>query len=124
MNTVDEPWDPDAPLRERLIARGPAIAVLAAMIGVSARLVWLWTSGIIETEPFFGSTAWNLAIALPAAAILTAWWGIVKSRERRRERELSALMPDEPLSSWHRRIRRVDAKLGSGPPRCSVRRAR
>jgi hypothetical protein len=111
-----EPFDPDAPLRERLIARGPAIAVLAGMIVVSARLIWLWTSGVIKTEPFFGSTPWNLAIVLPAAVILTAWWVITQSRERKREQDLSALMPAEPLSGWHRRIRPLDAKLGRGTP--------
>ena len=111
-----EPFDPDAPLRERLIARGPAIAVLVGMIVVSARLIWLWTSGIIKTEPFFGSTPWNLAIGLPAAATLTAWWVYTQARERKREQGLSALMPAEPLSGWHRRIRSLDARLGKGTP--------
>lgn len=111
-----EPFDPDAPLRERLVARGPAIAVLAGMIVISARLIWLWTSGIIKTEPFFGSTPWNLAIVLPAATILAAWWVITQSRQRKRERALSAVMPAEPLSGWHRRIRLLDSRLGKGTP--------
>jgi hypothetical protein len=115
-----EPFDPDAPPHERLIARGPAIAVLAGMIVVAARLVWLWTSGIIKTEPFFGSTPWNLAIVLPAAAILTAWWVITRSRERKQQQELSALMPAEPLSGWHRRIRSFDARLRRGTPTHNV----
>lgn len=115
-----EPFDPDAPLRERLIARGPAIAVLVGMIGVSARLIWLWTSGIIKTEPFFGSTPWNLAIGLPAASILTAWWVVTRSRVREREQRLSALMPAEPLAGWHRRMRPLDTKLGQGAPTHAV----
>lgn len=119
-NIFDEPWDPDAPLRERLIARGPAIGVLAGMIVLWVRLIWLWKSGVIKTEPFFGSTAWNLAVALPVAAIWTAWWVITRSRVRKRERDLSALLPAEPLSGWHRRIRRFDAKLARGTPTHAV----
>jgi hypothetical protein len=112
----DEPFDPDAPLRERLIARGPALAVLAVMIGIVIRMFWLWTNGVIKTEPFFGSVSWNLAIAAPAVGILAAWWGITRSRVRDRERKLTALMPDEPLSSWHERIRTFDARLARGTP--------
>jgi hypothetical protein len=115
-----EPYDPDAPLRERLIARSAAIAVLSGMIVITARLIWLWTSGIIKTEPFFGSTPWNLAIVLPSAGIVTAGWAIKKSRERKRERALSALMSAEPLAGWHRRIRPLDARLGNGTPAHSV----
>ena len=111
-----DPYDPDAPLREKLIARGPALAVLAGMVVVVIRMIWLWISGIIRTEPFFGSTAWNLAIALPVAAILAGWWAIMKSRERTRERYLTALMPGEPLAGWHRRMRPFDAKLQGGTP--------
>ena len=120
MSLFDEPWDPDAPLRERLLARGPAIAVLAGMIVVSVRLIWLWTSGVIKTEPFFGSTLWNVAIALPVAAILATWWVITRSRVRKRERDLAALMSAEPLSGWHRRIRSLDAKLARGTPTHAV----
>ena len=115
-----EPFDPDAPLREKLIARGPAIAVLAAIIVLWARLIRLWTSGVIKTEPFFGSRSWNLAIGLPAAVILIVWWVIRQSRVRKRERDLSALMSTEPLSGWHRRIRPLDAKLRKGTPTHAV----
>lgn len=111
-----EPFDPDAPLRERLIARGPAIAVLAGMIVIASRLIWLWTSGVIKTEPFFGSMTWNLAIAVPVVVIFTGWWVITRSRERKQEQHLSALMPAEPLSGWHRRIRSFNARLGRGTP--------
>lgn len=90
------------------------------MIVLWARLIWLWTSGIIRTEPFFASTAWNLAIAIPAAAILTAWWVVRQSRERTREKRLLTLMSAEPLSGWHQRIRRLDRKLGKGTPTHAV----
>lgn len=108
---MDEPWDPGAPIRERLIARGPAVAVALAIAVAWARLIWLWTSGIIKTEPFFGSTPWNIAIFAPAAGAFAAWWGITWSRERKVERTLSALMPTEPFAGWHLRIRAFDAKL-------------
>ena len=116
----DEPWDPDAPLRERLVARGPAIAVLAGMIVIVARLIWLWTSGIIKVEPFFGSTAWNVAIAVPVVTIFSAWWLHQKSLERKREQRLTALMPHEPLAGWRKRIRPLDAKLEKGTPSAAV----
>jgi hypothetical protein len=112
----DEPWDPDARLRERLIARGPALAVLAVMIVIAVRLSWLWTSGVIKTEPFFGSAPWNFAIAAPAVVIFGSWWAIISSREKNRERKLSTLMPTEPLSRWHGLIRSFDATLERGTP--------
>jgi len=119
-NIFAEPFDPDAPLRERLIARGPAIAALVGIVVVAARLVWLWTSGMITTEPFFGSIRWNLAIVLPAAGILAAWWLHKHAGERKRAQRLSALMPTEPLNGWHRRIRAFDAKLEKGTPTRAV----
>lgn len=115
-SVFDEPWDPDAPLLERLIARGAAIAVLAGMIVAWARLLWLWASGRIKTEPFFGSMAWNLAIVIPMVAILATWWIITQARGRKREQHISALMPVEPLSGWHNRIRALDAGLERGTP--------
>jgi hypothetical protein len=120
----NEPWDPDAPLVERLIARGPALGVLVGMIAVWARLLWLWNSGVIKTEPFWGSTRWNLAIVVPVAAILATWWLITSSRARKRERRLSAIMTAEPLSGWHRRIRALDSRLVYGTSRAVEQKIR
>jgi hypothetical protein len=44
----------------------------------------------------------------------------MKSRERTRERRLTALMPGEPLAGWHRRMRPFDAKLQGGTPNHDV----
>lgn len=65
-------YEPDLTLRERLIARASALAVLVALIALWARLIWLWRLGAIKSEPFFGSPEWNLAIVLPGATILAA----------------------------------------------------
>jgi hypothetical protein len=75
------------------------------------RLLWLWLTGVIHNEPFFGSTGWNAAIVAPGLAWLSAWQISSLYRRRALFHQLHAFTPRDPLMTWHRRIASADVWL-------------
>ena len=114
--------DRDAPLHLDDLSDGQpfehvaAIAVALTLAMLWMRLLWLWFTGVVRSEPFFGSTGWNAAIVAPGLMWLGAWQLSSLRRRRSLARRLHALTSREPLMTWHRRIASSDRWLELGVP--------
>jgi hypothetical protein len=98
----------------RPFERVAQIAVALTLAMVTVRLIWLWSTGMVRSEPFLGSVGWKSAIVAPGLLWLGAWQ--VSSLRCRRvlARQLRPLTSREPLLTWHRRIAGADRWLELG----------
>lgn len=105
----------DLPDRQRF-EHVAAIAVALTLAMLWLRLLWLWFTGVVRSDPFFGSMGWNAAIVAPGLMWLGAWQVSSLRRRRSLARRLHALTSREPLMTWHRRIASSDRWLELGVP--------
>ena len=80
------------------------------------RLLWLWLTGVIRHEPFFGSVLWNAAIAGPAVTWLAMWQVACLRHRQATGRRLRSLTSSQLLMTWHRRIASADRWIDMGLP--------
>jgi hypothetical protein len=96
--------------------RAAAIAVALTLAMIWVRLIRLWVTGTVGSEPFFGSMRWNAAIAGPGLVWLAAWQASSLRRRQSLARRLQPLTSREPLLTWRRRIAGMDWWLELGVP--------